>query len=220
MTGNYHSDTGIDPESFDTTKIVLPSNDFGLFVKTTAPDSSYLIETNPRFTRFDKFIGSDYFLERLDYPGIETLKRLGDAFYESKLIRDEIFARTGRRYIDASIASDNAQFRYLMDNALAARHELQLTPGVTLTTTQIDSLTRDIVWLEVHEVAGQRVLVPRVYLASGPRPRVRGGKILAGENVEMRLASLDNSGLIEAAAGLGVSGGRSSSKSGGHRCRR
>ncbi|MGD8840412.1 MAG: hemagglutinin repeat-containing protein [Gammaproteobacteria bacterium] len=197
LTGKYDSATGIDPADFDTNKIDLPSDEFGLFVKSTSPDSRYLVEINPQFANFDRFINSDYLLDRLDYPGNETLKRLGDAYYEAKLIRDAVFAQTGRRYLDASIKSDNAQFRYLMDNALAAQRELELSPGVSLTTAQIDDLTRDIVWLEEHEVDGQTVLVPRVYLANGPRRQVRGGRILAGENLRLRTASLDNRGLIE-----------------------
>ena len=112
----------------------MPSGEFGLFVKSTSPDSRYLVEINPRFADFGHFINSDYLLERLDYPGNETLKRLGDAYYEAKLIRDAVFAQTGRRYLDASIKSDTAQFRYLMDNALAAQRALELSPGVSLTT--------------------------------------------------------------------------------------
>jgi len=197
LEGKHDSATGFDPAAFDAAKITLPADDFGLFVKSTSPDSRYLVEINPQFADFGHFINSDYLLDRLDYPGNETLKRLGDAFYEAKLIRDAVFAQTGRRYLDASIKSDNAQFQYLMDNALAAQRELELSPGVALTAAQIDDLTRDIVWLEAHEIDGQQVLVPRVYLANGPRGQVRGGRILAGENLQLQVASLHNSGLIE-----------------------
>ncbi|MCP4389080.1 MAG: filamentous hemagglutinin N-terminal domain-containing protein, partial [Gammaproteobacteria bacterium] len=194
----------IDPADFSRENISLPVNDFGLFVKSRAPDSQYLIETNPRFTRYGNFVSSSYLLDRLDFSANATLKRLGDAFYEAKLIRDSVFAQSGRRYLDPAIQSDNDQFQYLMDNALIAQGELRLAPGVALKRDQINRLTRDIVWLEPQEVGGEMVLVPTVYLVNGPRMRVRGGRVIAGGDSALVVASLKNDGLIEAGNSLAI----------------
>ena len=166
LRGKYVSTAAPTPAQFDKPEIKVPKNDFGLFVRVTVPGSRYLIETNPRFTDFGTFISSNYLLERLDYSSGLTLKRLGDAFYESKLIRDSVFALSGRRYLDASLSDDNQQFQYLMDNAIGAQKSLNLAPGIALNQAQINRLTRDIVWLEQKRIDGEDVLVPTVYLAS------------------------------------------------------
>jgi len=91
-----------------------------------------------------------------------------------------------------------------MDNALIARQALELAPGVALTAQQINRLTSDIVWLEATPVDGHLVLVPTVYLANGPKSRVRGGRILAGGDTRLQLTSLVNSGLIESGGELEI----------------
>jgi filamentous hemagglutinin family protein len=204
LGGQYQSPRGVTPADYSVSGITIPSSDFGLFVKSTGPDSQYLIETNPRFTNFGIFVNSSYLLDRLDFAPSVTLKRLGDAFYESKLIRDSVFAQSGRRYLNVSIQNDNQQFQYLMDNALVAQQALQLSPGVALNNDQINRLTRDIVWLEETQIEGQTVLVPTVYLANGPKAVVRGGKILAGGDTRLQVAALANSGLIESAGDLEI----------------
>jgi len=204
LRGKYVSTAAPTPAQFDKPEIKVPKNDFGLFVRVTAPGSRYLIETNPRFTDFGTFISSNYLLERLDYSSGLTLKRLGDAFYESKLIRDSVFALSGRRYLDASLTDDNQQFQYLMDNALVAQKSLNLAPGIALSQAQINRLTRDIVWLEQKRIDGEDVLVPTVYLASGPRTEVRGGRIISGADTRLQVAALVNDGLIEAGASLDI----------------
>ena len=202
LLGQYQSSGLIDPDDFSRDGVRLPANDFGLFVHSQAPDSQYLIETNPRFTDFGHFVNSSYLLDRIDFSGQATLKRLGDAFYESRLIRDSVFAQTGRRFLDPGIQNDNEQFQYLMDNALVAQHELELAPGIALREDQINGLTRDIVWLVQREIDGQQVLVPTVYLANGRDMAVRGGRLLAGRDTGMTVASLSNAGLIEAGGNL------------------
>ncbi|MCP4877275.1 MAG: hypothetical protein GY896_17585, partial [Gammaproteobacteria bacterium] len=204
LAGQYQPSKAIDPTIYDGSNLAVPNGDFGLFVKATDPDSKYLIETNPRFADFGNFISSSYLLDRLDYSHSDTLKRLGDAFYESKLIRDRIFSLSGRRYLDSSIQDDNRQFQHLMDNALIAQQALELAPGVALNKDQINRLTRDIVWLEQMEVDGEMVLVPTVYLANGPRPGLRGGRIIAGGDTKLQIAALTNRGLIETGGDLEI----------------
>ncbi|HAF2131345.1 TPA: hypothetical protein G9F27_005714, partial [Salmonella enterica] len=59
----------------------LPDN--SLFTFTPASDSQFLIETDPRFTHYKKWLSS------LDIVTNEQLhKRLGDGFYEQRLVRD------------------------------------------------------------------------------------------------------------------------------------
>ncbi|MEN6630039.1 MAG: hypothetical protein ABFC42_10365, partial [Sulfuricella sp.] len=93
-----------------------------------------------------------------------TQKRLGDGFYEQKLIGDQIVAQTGRRFLPGQ-SDPQAEFKALMDSGLAAAHTLTLAPGIALTAAQTAALTHDIVWLVAEDVTlpsggKERVLVP------------------------------------------------------------
>jgi filamentous hemagglutinin len=77
----------------------------------------YLFETNPALTDLKQFMSSDYLLSNLGVTPDNTHKRLGDGLYEQRLIRTAVIARTGQRFLDG-LTSDEAMFRYLMDNAI------------------------------------------------------------------------------------------------------
>ncbi|MFP3633052.1 hypothetical protein SB776_41310, partial [Burkholderia sp. SIMBA_045] len=76
----------------------------------------------------------------LGYNPGDSAKRLGDGFYEQKLIQQAVQARTGQRFIDGQ-NSDEQLFKYLMDNAIQSRQQLNLSVGVTLTSEQVAALT-------------------------------------------------------------------------------
>jgi filamentous hemagglutinin len=142
--------------------IGLPPRD-GLFIVNTTPGHRYLIETNPTLTSMALFYGSDYFLRRTGIDLSKTRQQLlGDAFHETRLVREQIFALTGRRFLSESLSGDVEQMLALMDNAVAAREELNLSVGVALSAEQVEALASDIVWLETRVVEGHEVLVPVV----------------------------------------------------------
>jgi filamentous hemagglutinin len=62
----------------------------------------------------------------LGFDPDEMQRRLGDGFYEQRLVREAVRARTGQRYL-AGLDSDEAQFKYLMDNAIASKEALNLS---------------------------------------------------------------------------------------------
>lgn len=175
----------------------LPNGGNGEFVLSTDPSHPYLVESNPFFTDYDTFISSDYILSRLNLDTAANTKRLGDARYETQLVRDAVFRLTGERYL-AGFGSDISQYQALMDNAFAVQGDLKLSLGVTLSASQVAALNKDIVWMEEREVAGQRVLVPVVYLASLKNTELSGGgKIVAGGDIALAVANgLNNGGEI------------------------
>ena len=95
-------------------------------------------------------------MEKLNLDPLATQKRLGDNFYENRLVRESIFTQTGKRYLSDTINDDYTQYKYLMDNALNQRVALNLTPTVALTQKQINALTSDIVWMEETIVAEKK----------------------------------------------------------------
>ncbi|WP_249976702.1 hypothetical protein, partial [Vreelandella olivaria] len=81
-----------------TPNIVLPSN--SLFQINAQPTARYLVETDPRFTNQREWLGSDYMLDALASDPSTTQRRLGDGFYEQRLINEQIMQLTGQRYLE------------------------------------------------------------------------------------------------------------------------
>ncbi len=180
----------------------------GLFSINKTPGHRYLIETNPALNSMALFYGSDYFLSRTGIDLSKTQQQLlGDAFYETRLVREQIFALTGRRFLSDTISSDSEQMLALLDKAVAARQDLSLSVGVALSAEQIAALTSDIVWLETRVVEGREVLVPVVYLCRGSLDTIaRGGSVIVGRDVEIHAAGdVANSGVIKASGDLAIS---------------
>ncbi|WP_267268482.1 filamentous hemagglutinin N-terminal domain-containing protein [Pseudomonas protegens] len=178
------------------------------------PDSSvrsnphkYLIETNPLLTDLKQFMSSDYLLSNLGYDPDQSAKRLGDGFYEQRLIQQAVTARTGQRFLDGQ-NSDEGMFKYLMNNAIASKDSLNLAVGVTLTSQQVAALTHDIVWLEEQEVNGEKVLVPVLYLANANNRLAANGALVQGRDVTL-IAGKDlvNSGTLRASENLSATAG-------------
>ncbi|WP_409976001.1 filamentous hemagglutinin [Xanthomonas graminis] len=173
--------------------------------RSAGPGRRYLIETDPRFVNYDNFISSDYLLDKLGVDPQWSQTRLGDGFYEQRLVLDQITQLTGRRYL-GNYADGVAQYRALLDGAVAEAGALHLDVGVALTAEQVAALTHDIVWMVEQEYQGQKVLVPVVYLSSSTALTLRSdGALLASDNGDVSLnatAGLSNSGSI---SGVNVS---------------
>jgi filamentous hemagglutinin len=131
------------------------------------PEARYLVETDPRFAGYRHWLSSDYLLQALSLDPAHLQKRLGDGFYEQRLIAEQVSQLTGRRFLDG-YASDEAQYQALMDAGLTYANEWRLIPGVGLTAAQMAQLTTDIIWLVEQTVtlpdgSTQKALVPQVY---------------------------------------------------------
>ncbi len=177
----------------------LPNN--SLFHLNPNPGGSYLIETDPRFASYRTWLSSDYMLTQLRVDPALTQKRLGDGFYEQKLIREQIAQLTGRRFLDG-YSNDEAQYRALIDNGVTYAKEWGLRPGVELTAAQMAQLTSDIVWLVEKDVTlpnGQttRALVPQVYVHVKPGDLDGSGALISGQSVNLNVSGdLVNQGSI------------------------
>lgn len=179
----------------------IPDN--SLFKSHPESNSPYLIETDPRFTNQKLWLGSDYMMKAFITDPNNIQKRLGDGFYEQRLIREQVVALTGQRYLGGT-SSDEEQYKMLMDNGIAFGQKWGLKPGVALTPEQMSALTTDIVWMVTQTVkmpdgSTQQVLVPQVYAKVRAGDLDGSGALLAGKNVNLNLSGdLTNSGRISA----------------------
>uniref|UniRef100_UPI0007899975 hemagglutinin repeat-containing protein n=1 Tax=Erwinia persicina TaxID=55211 RepID=UPI0007899975 len=186
----------------------IPNN--GLFAQHTAPASPFLVVTDERFTRRDKFISSDYLLDRVGYDPAQAHKRLGDGFYEQRLVREQVLALTGKPSVRGEDAM--AQYQQLMSNGSQVAQDFHLVPGVALTPEQIAALQQDIVWLVSETVqtadGPQTVWVPKVYLAQSTLRLTGDGAVIGGGNLQLSAGSITNAGNLFADKALTVYAGQ------------
>ncbi|WP_387555471.1 hemagglutinin repeat-containing protein, partial [Photorhabdus sp. RM126S] len=177
----------------------LPDN--SLYTVQPGSDSHYLVETDPKFTQYKQWLGSDYMRQQLTHDPALVHKRLGDGFYEQRLVRDQITQLTGRRYLPG-YNNDEAQFKALMDAGIAFGQQQQLTPGVALSPAQMALLTSDIIWLTNQTVTlpdgtTEVVTVPQVYARVRQGDLSSDGALLAGNSVALNnQGDITNSGTI------------------------
>ncbi|WP_041959956.1 two-partner secretion domain-containing protein [Sulfurospirillum arsenophilum] len=186
--------------------ITLPKGKYGTFLVNKTKNHPFLIEANPLFTNYNTFISSDYMLKKLDYRPENTLKRLGDAMYETQLVSNSVIRLSGSRYLEG-YGSELAQFQGLMDNAINVQSTLNLKMGISLSPEQIARLNKNIVWMVEKVIDGETILVPEVYLASN-NITSDGAKIAAGEIDLVIQDTLLNEGLIASEGTLKVATGK------------
>ncbi|HAV37543.1 MAG TPA: hypothetical protein DCX52_14520 [Massilia sp.] len=213
VTGNVRSAAGaviaqevtqVRGETLGKVMTVAPS---GLFVRNPDANGSYLFETRPQFANQQQWISSAYLLEQLSIHPATMQKRLGDGFYEQRLVREQLAELTG--HTTRSGASDDSVYRDLLTNAVSFAREFNLRPGIALTAEQISHLTSDIVWLENQTVqlpdgSVDTVLVPKVYLAHvGKQALQTGGALVTGANVTIRTTEniVNRGGVIDGGNG-------------------
>ncbi|MDC4625400.1 hemagglutinin repeat-containing protein [Acinetobacter baumannii] len=159
----------------------------------TGADSKagYLIETDPNFTNYNQWLSSDYMLNALGLDPALQQKRLGDSFYEQRMVQDQIANLTGYRFLEG-YASDEEQYKALMNNGVTFAKQYGLRPGIALSAAQIAQLTSDIVWLVEKDVTLQdgtktKALVPQVYVKARVGDLKGDGTLLTGNSVNFKL---------------------------------
>ncbi|MDU4440801.1 MAG: hemagglutinin repeat-containing protein [Haemophilus parainfluenzae] len=172
-----------------------------LYKINPAASGQFLVETDPRFTQKSKWLSSDYMFKQLRNDPQNLLKRLGDGFYEQRLVNEQVNKLTGRRFLDGYL-SDYDQYKALMDNGVQYAKRLNLIPGVALTSEQMKELTSDMVWMVKREVtlkdgSKAEVLVPQVYIV-GRNTDIdsRGAVISANDVIINTQGDMKNSGVI------------------------
>jgi filamentous hemagglutinin len=73
-------------------------------------------------------------------------KRLGDAYLDQSLVSQAVINQTGQRFLSSSYTSDGQQMQALLDNAVVESSAEHLVVGQALSSTQLASLSSDIVW--------------------------------------------------------------------------
>lgn len=180
---------------------ILPS---ALYVVAPDVTAGYYIETDPAYTNRHQFLSSAYFLEALQADPDRTAKRLGDGYYEMQLVKDQLLNLTGQRYV-GSYASEEDQYKSLLNAAVAFAKESKATIGVALTPAQQAQLKEPLVWMLETTVLlpnGQVVtaLVPQVYVTKAMmdehNPHVA---VISGKNIDIEATNeILNTGTVVA----------------------
>ncbi|CUR66652.1 hemagglutinin repeat-containing protein [Achromobacter xylosoxidans] len=185
----------------------VPTN--ALYRVMTAPEAPYLIATDSRFLGQRQPVSSDFLLQKINQDSGYILKRLGDGFYEQKLVAEQIMLATGQRF--AGDYTDNeSQYKALLAAGADFATQYGLTVGTSLTEEQMRHLTSDIVWLVEQTVtlpdgSQQTVLTPQVYLSVKPGDLRGDGTLIAGRDTRINTSGdVNNSGTIGARNALVV----------------
>ncbi|MDO9767593.1 hemagglutinin repeat-containing protein [Glaesserella parasuis] len=178
--------------------LVIPQN--VLYRVNANPTNSVLIETDPDFTNQKRWLSSDYMFNALRYEPNQVQKRLGDGFYEQRLVREQINRLTGRNFVGDYTDFDN-QYRGLMDAGVTFAQKFNLRPGIALSSEQVAQLTADIVWLESESITlpngkVENVLVPKVYALAKKGDITGNGALLSGNKVTHKEGEFINSGKV------------------------
>jgi len=181
----------------------------GLFIQNPDASGDYLFEARPQFANQGQWTSSDYLLNQIGMDPNATHKRLGDGFYEQRLVREQLSELTGH---SSSGASDDSVYKELLTNGASAAHEFGLRPGIGLSADQVAHLTSDIVWMVSENVqlpdgSVETVLVPKVYVAHAGKDAVKaGGALVTGDGVSINVTeSIANlGGVIDGGSGRTV----------------
>ncbi len=168
-----------------------PNLNNALFTLSLDPASRALFQSDPRFAGERPWLSSDHLLGTLGLDPTTTQKRLGDGFIEQRLIREQVGALTGQRFL-GDFTDDEQQYLALMTAGATFAQAHQLRPGITLSAEQGAALTSDIVWLETQTItlpdgSTTQALVPRVYLLPRAGDLSADGALMAGREVRMSL---------------------------------
>ncbi|UAN04571.1 hemagglutinin repeat-containing protein [Achromobacter mucicolens] len=130
-------------------------------------------------------------------------RRLGDGFYEQKLVSDQILATTGQRFLDG-FGDNDSQYKQLLANGAQFALTNGIKLGAALTDAQQRQLTTDLVWLVEQTITlpdgtTETVLVPQVYLLVREGDLKGDGTLMAGRDVKLTAGGdINNSGTIGA----------------------
>lgn len=177
----------------------LPNN--ALYKVNPENKLQFLVETDPKFSNYKQWISSDYMLSSLGLDPALQQKRLGDGYYEQRLVQDQIAQLTGHRFLEGH-ASDDEQYKALMTNGLTFAKNFNLRPGIALTEAQMAQLSSDIVWLvektvKLADGTEARVLVPQVYVKSRVGDLKGDGTLISADSIQVKLSDdLTNAGTI------------------------
>lgn len=188
----------------------LPSS--SLYILNPGNGNAPLIATDPAFTNYRTWLGSDYMISALGIDPAQWTKRMGDGFWEQQQIEQQVAELTGRRFL-GDYRSDDKQYRALMNAGVSFAQAVGLRPGVALTPEQMAQLTSDIVWLVEKTVTladgtQRQALVPQIYVLTRTGDLTASGALISGESVRISgSGEVKNSGTIAGRALVAIDTG-------------
>lgn len=134
-------------------------------------------------------------------------KRIGDMYFEMRLVEDQIAALSGRKTFNGENAIET--YKALVDNGAHYANTFQLTPGIALTKEQMAKLTDDIIWYITQEITlptgeKQTVSVPQVYIRAKKGDIDGGYTYISAEHInnQPNTGNINNTALLNARQSL------------------
>lgn len=112
---NYKDNEATTAAKIDAKADITSLPNSSLYKINPSADSHVLIETDPAFADRKKWLSGDYMFNRIRSEHNQVHKRLGDGYYEQRLIREQINQLTGRQFL-GNFKDMEEQYKALMDN--------------------------------------------------------------------------------------------------------
>jgi len=189
--------------SGEANRAEVPLSNSALFQNVPDTAASFFIETDPRFIDQRTFLSSDFVLDQLVFDPSISQKRLGDGFYEQRLVQEQVAQLRGRRFLQG-FSDNESQYQALLNAGITAVNEFDFRPGIALSKEQVAQLTSDVVLLVEREATlpnGTTVLalVPQLYLQPQAGDLNGNGGLLAAAQVNLTATqTIQNSASISA----------------------
>ncbi len=183
------------------------ANGNGLFTFNDRPNADFLFSTNPGLSDIGALFDSDFFFEQLNIDRDTFFIRLGDGFFETQFISQQVQEATNQALLP-QFGSSLEQAESLFQAGIDQQEALGLELGVALTSEQVAQLTTSIVYYVTARVADRNVLVPVLYLSNSDQKQLENGSLIAGNNVIARIAGdINNQGIISGDNILSITAG-------------
>ncbi|AQT47961.1 filamentous hemagglutinin [Bartonella choladocola] len=174
----------------------------------TLPNQYFVYETRASFLDVGKFYGSAYYLTRIGYKPDRTILFMGDAYFENQLIDKQMRDLVGQGLGKGSFVPGNdavTQMKNLLEAGADYSQNNNLKFGEPLSPEQVANLDQSIVIYVKQTLNGQEVFAPVVYIAAKDKENLTAsGARLQGQDVNINVDNLTNSGLVASNANLVV----------------
>ncbi|WP_338635015.1 hemagglutinin repeat-containing protein [Spirobacillus cienkowskii] len=150
---DFYSRNALNPMDVNLS-LSMPGSRYFDFRKS--PGYRYLIENNPTYVEYNKFLSHDKYTEKLQLNPERQLKIYGDQFDSKRELGDQAVVLTGQQFL-TNYQENEYKFQNLLNSGKMVAQNFQITPGTQLSDEQMATLTSDLI-IDVNKDVDQVVV--------------------------------------------------------------
>jgi len=135
-----------------------------MIVNKPIPNHTFIKQTKEKYTLYENFIQSEYYIKRLGYDLGRQTKQLLDTLHNPEF--KEFIELNKLNDIQEYISQDKDRFFSMIAFAVNTDDVDDLPIGQHPSKEQLKNLKQDVVWLEKQKVGNKDLYIPMVYLSN------------------------------------------------------